>query len=153
MTGRSGGTAPASRRGFVRASFVLAVVVAAVALAIGSGVGRGGPATAAQRAAALDNVVKCPSCDDVSVAQSTAASALAVRREILALARRGVSDRSIESRLVSQYGQGILLAPPASGVLGLVWFVPLVAGLAAVAAVTAVLWRRGRAFARLRRTA
>jgi len=133
-----------------RVSFVLAIVVAAVALAFGSGLGRGGPVTPAQRAAVLDTQIRCPSCDDISVAESTAASALAVRHEVLRLTRAGESDQAIETQLVGQYGESILLSPPTSGLSGLLWLLPLVAGVAAVTAVAVMLWRRARAFHRLR---
>ena len=58
------------------------LVIVAVALAIGSGVFSGKPETAAQRAARIEAVVRCPSCVDVSVAQSQETTALAVRHEI-----------------------------------------------------------------------
>jgi cytochrome c-type biogenesis protein CcmH/NrfF len=152
VPGRPGAGGAAPRALLRRGSFVLALVVTAVALAVGSGLGRGGPVPAAARAAALDARIRCPSCVDVSVAQSTATSAIAVRDEVLHLARGGLSDQAIEARLVAQYGPSILLSPPASGLLGLVWFVPLAAALAAVGAVAAMLWRRARAFRRLRGT-
>ena len=55
-----------------RASFVLALAVLAAALVVGSGVTSSAAPTAAQRAAALETQIRCPSCEDVSVAQSSA---------------------------------------------------------------------------------
>lgn len=129
------------------------LVVLVVALAIGSGLGSGGHQTAAQRAAALDSQIKCPSCDDLSVAQSSASAAVAVRHEVLRLARRGETDQQIEDALVSQYGPTILLRPPTSGLTSLVWIVPAVAGTTAVVALGVLFWRRGREMVRLRRGA
>ena len=133
-----------------RASFVLALVALTVALVIGSGVTSSAAPSAAQRAAALDTQIRCPSCEDISVAQSSASSAIAVRREVASLAAAGESDRAIEQRLVAQYGPSILLSPPDSGLSSLVWLVPLVAGILALAALGAFFWRRSRSWRRLR---
>ena len=121
-----------------------------MALAIGSGVGQGGHQSPDQRAAALDAQLRCPSCDDLSVAQSSASAAVAVRHEVLHLARRGWSDQRIDDRLVGQYGPTILLRPPTSGLASLVWIVPAVAAAGALAALGALFWRRSRQMARLR---
>ena len=51
--------------------------------------------TPAQRAAALDAQLRCPSCDDVSVANSSAASAVAIRQLVLADTNAGESDQAI----------------------------------------------------------
>lgn len=133
-----------------RASFVLALVVLAVALVIGSGVTSGAPPSAAQRAAELETEIRCPSCEDISVAQSSTASAVAVRHEVGRLAAAGTSDRAIEERLVAQYGPSILLQPPDSGLSSLVWLLPLVAGILAVGGLLAFFWRRSRTWRRLR---
>jgi cytochrome c-type biogenesis protein CcmH len=127
------------------------LVVLAAALVVGSGVGQGGHRTPAQRAAALDAELRCPSCEDLSVAQSSASSAVAVRHEVLRLARQGRSDQQIEDALVGQYGTTILLRPPTSGLASLVWIVPGLAGIAAAAALGVLFWRRGRQMAELRR--
>ena len=130
---------------------VVLLVVLAVALAIGGGLGSGGRQTAAQRAAALDSQIRCPSCDDQSVAQSSASAAVAVRHEVARLARQGRSNQEIENALVDQYGSTILLRPPTSGLTALVWLIPAVAGAVAVAAIGVLFWRRGREMSRLRR--
>lgn len=129
---------------------VVLLVVLAAALVVGSGVVQGGHPTAAQRASALDAELRCPSCEDLSVAQSSASTAVAVRHEVLQLARRGESDQQIEDTLVGQYGTAILLRPPTSGLASLVWIVPALAGIAAVGALGVLFWRRSRQMARLR---
>lgn len=127
------------------------LAVLAAALLVGSGVGQGGHQTPAQRASALDAGIRCPSCEDLSVAQSSASTAVAVRHEVLQLVRRGESDQEIEDALVGQYGTAILLRPPTSGLASLVWIVPAVAGFAAAAALGVLFWRRSRQMSRLRR--
>jgi cytochrome c-type biogenesis protein CcmH len=97
--------------------------------------------TAQSRISHLESLVRCPSCEDLSVAQSNATSALAVRHEIAQGVRRGESDSRILTSLESAYGTSILLSPPTSGLGALLWLVP--AGLALAFGATVVrLWRR-----------
>jgi cytochrome c-type biogenesis protein CcmH len=126
------------------------LVVLAVALAIGNGLGSSAPPTLAQRAAAIEGNLRCPSCEDLSVAQSTTSSALAVRREVNQLLAAGASDAQIEQRLVAQYGPSILLRPPTSGLSAVVWILPAVAGALALGALGTLFWRRSRQLSRLR---
>lgn len=127
----------------------LLLAVLGVALAIGSGVGAGGRQSEAQRAAQLESEIRCPSCEDLSVAQSSASAAVAVRHEIARLVAKGETDQQIEARLVAQYGPTILLRPPASGLTSLVWYLPAAAGAAAFAVLGALFVRRSRALRRL----
>jgi cytochrome c-type biogenesis protein CcmH/NrfF len=62
------------RRVATAAVWVALAVVLAVALAFGASRGAG-TQTPAERAAALDGILKCPSCDGISVADSSAATA------------------------------------------------------------------------------
>ncbi len=93
------------------------------------------------RIAHLESLVKCPSCDDLSVAQSNATSALAVRNDIANRVRAGQSDNRILTSLESTYGASILLSPSTSGLGALLWLVPL-AALAALFVAGLRLWRR-----------
>jgi cytochrome c-type biogenesis protein CcmH/NrfF len=137
--------APARRPLWFRMGLPLVVLV--VALVIGSGVFSGQPQTNAQRASAIASVVRCPSCIDVSVAQSEETTALAVRHEIERLVAHGRSTAEIKATLVSQYGQTILLEPPG---FALTWIVPIVLGAAAVGVIGVLFWRRSRQFAATR---
>jgi cytochrome c-type biogenesis protein CcmH len=138
-----------SRRAPRWASFALLLVVLAAALAIGAGRGSG-PSTNAQRAAALETQIRCPSCQAVSVADSNASSAVAVRHQISQMVAAGDTDSQIEAALVARYGRGILLSPPVSGWSALVWVIPVVAGVTALAALGVVFWRRGNELRHLR---
>jgi len=89
-------------------------------------------------------VIRCPSCDGISVADSSASTAEAVRQAVLARVQAGQSDARIEAYLVSRYGPDILLRPPVSGVTAWVWVLPPVGLAAAVAVLVVVLWRRRR---------
>jgi cytochrome c-type biogenesis protein CcmH len=132
------------------AQVLLPLTVLAVALVIGTGAFNASPQTAAQRAASIEAGIRCPSCTDVSVAQSNATTAIAVRHQIESMVQAGRSTASIEQALVSEYGQTILLVPPDTGGIPLIYVVPLVAGVAAVAGVGLLFWRRSRQFQALR---
>jgi cytochrome c-type biogenesis protein CcmH len=96
----------------------------------------------AARIAAIEADVKCPSCEDLSVAVSTAPTAKAVRQVIVQRVDAGASTASIEQYLIGRYGPSILLRPPTSGLSGLVWEVPLAVAAVAVVALGTVFWRR-----------
>ena len=132
------------------ARVLLPLAVVAVALVIGSGVFDATPPTAAQRAAAIEAGVRCPSCTDLSVAQSNATTAIAVRHQIESMVAAGQSTADIEQTLVSEYGQTILLVPPDAGGVPVIWIIPAVLGAAAVAGVGVLFWRRSREFGELR---
>ncbi len=128
----------------------LPLVVLAVALVIGSGAFRSAPQSPSQRAAAIEAGVRCPSCTDLSVAQSNATTAIAVRHQIESMVAAGRSTADIDRTLVSEYGQTILLVPPDAGGIPLFSLVPIVLGAAALAGVGIGFWRRSRAFSALR---
>ncbi len=128
---------------------VLALVLAA-ALAVGGGLFSSAPATDAQRAAAIDAQLRCPSCIDATVADSSASAAVAVRHEVARLVAEGETAPQIDAALVSRYGSTILLRPPTSGLAAVVWVVPAVAGAAALGAVVVLFWRRSRQLGRFR---
>jgi cytochrome c-type biogenesis protein CcmH/NrfF len=124
----------------------LPLIVLAVALVIGSGAFDSGAPTPAQRAAAIEATVRCPSCTDLSVAQSNATTAIAVRHQVEGMVAAGRSAADIDQVLVSEYGQTILLVPPDAGGVPLIWIIPLVLGAGALVCVGVVFWRRSRAF-------
>jgi len=126
-----------------RLPWLVIVLVLAVALAIGAQ-GRSGPMTQAQRVKHIASEIRCPTCRNQSAAESDAAAAKAVRDEIDRRVRAGQSDGQVVAFLVSRYGSDILLKPEASGVASLVWVLPVVAVVVAVAAL-AIAFRRWRA--------
>jgi cytochrome c-type biogenesis protein CcmH len=82
-------------------------------------------ASAQGRIAHLESLVKCPACDDLSVAQSNATSSIAVRHDITRRVQEGESDNKILTSLEATYGTSILLSPSTSGLGLLLWLVPL----------------------------
>jgi cytochrome c-type biogenesis protein CcmH len=132
---------------WVRVSLPVAVLV--VALVIGSGALSSTPPTASQRSAALEAGVRCPSCTDLSVAESNATTAIAVRHQIESMVAAGRSDADIDRTLVSEYGQTILLIPPDAGGVPLIWIIPIVLGSGALVAMGVLFFRRSREFGAL----
>jgi len=84
------------------------------------------------RIAHLETLVKCPSCDDISVAVSNSTSAIAVRHEITASVKSGKTDTEILTSLENRYGTQILLSPSTSGIGTILWLGPLLVVLAIV---------------------
>jgi cytochrome c-type biogenesis protein CcmH len=84
------------------------------------------------RIAHLETLVKCPSCDDISVAVSNSTSAIAVRHEIAASVKSGKTDTEILTSLENRYGTQILLSPSTSGIGTILWLGPLLVVLAIV---------------------
>ena len=126
-----------------RLPWLLMALVLAVALAIGAQ-GHSGPRTEAQRVKHIASEIRCPTCRNQSAAESDAAAAKAVRDEITRRVRAGESDGEIVAFMVSRYGSDILLKPEGSGVASLVWALPVVAVVVALAGL-AVAFRRWRA--------
>lgn len=122
---------------------VLGVVLCG-ALLVGSRVFDHTPLSVTQRASALEATLKCPSCQDLSVAQSTSASSLAVRTFVFDHLNQGWSDGQIVSALEQRYGTAIMLVPPASGLGILLWLVPLalLMGLLGITIAFALRYRR-----------
>jgi cytochrome c-type biogenesis protein CcmH len=116
---------------------VALLAVAALAIALHPG-GSG----ASARITHLESIVRCPSCDDLSVGESNATSALAVRHEIAAKVHEGQSDNQILTSLESVYGTSILLNPPTSGLGSLLWIVPVLVVLLLIGSALRLTRRR-----------
>ena len=98
--------------------------------------------SAQSRIVHLESLVKCPSCENLSVAQSNATSSVAVRDEIRHRVLAGESDNQILTSLEATYGTSILLSPSTSGLGAVLWLAPLVLVLALVLAMVRLSRRR-----------
>jgi len=125
----------------LKVSYGLLAVVVAVGLLLAT---RTAVATdPIDRAHAVAETIKCPTCRGQSVAQSDAPASAAIRTEITRRIDAGESNDAIRNYFAAQYGEDILLRPAASGFGGLVWVVP-VAVVAAAALALAFAFRRWR---------
>lgn len=136
---------PAPTRPTGRAAWIpwlaLALVVV-VTLAVGT-FGQAEP-SAAQRGRDLAETIKCPSCQGQSAATSDTPSSQGIRGLIKERIAAGDSDEAIRDAVVTQY-PGSSLDPSGSGFSGLVWAVPVVVVVAAVAGLVYRFrdWRPG----------
>ena len=93
----------------------------------------------------LERDLICPTCHE-SLAASNSPIADRMRAFIRARIAAGDTKSEIESKLVDQFGEAVLAAPPKSGFNLLAWVLPL-AGIVLAAGIVAVLayrWSRGR---------
>ena len=125
-------------------------VVLVTALAIGT-FDDDGPRTAADRSAALAASIRCPTCKSQSALDSDAPAARAIRTEIGRRVAAGETDAQIRAYLVSRYGEQALLRPRGSGLSGLVWALPVVALVVALAGLVAAFARWRSQFAVVQR--
>ena len=90
--------------------------------------------------------MKCLACAGESVANSQAPLAIEMRGQIRTQMRAGKTDDEILTFFADRYGTRVLLTPSASGLVSLVWILPVVVAAAAACGL-------GLAFARWRRLA
>ncbi len=79
------------------------------------------------RAQAIAATLRCPVCQNESVADSPAELAAQMRALIREKLAAGETGEQIVAYFVSKYGDWILLEPPRRGVLWIVWIAPAVA--------------------------
>jgi len=118
---------------------ILAALLVALALAA--------PASASERhptLAELEHEVMCPTCHTL-LELSHAPVAQRMRTFIRERIAAGDTKNEIKTRLVAEFGEGVLAAPPARGFGLVAWLLPIVGLLGSGAVVAAVAWRWRRA--------
>ena len=138
-------TAPAVRKPLRRTWGPWLPLIAVVVIALGVGiVGSTGPATNSDRVFAIARQIKCPVCNGETVAESNVEISRDIRADIARRVEQGQSDEQILSFIDAQYhDKGLILTPSASGLVGLIWVLPVVALVVALAGL-AVAFRRWR---------
>ena len=94
--------------------------------------------------AELEGEVMCPVCG-TTLDQSSSPAAEQIKRVIARRIAAGDTKSEIKDRLVANYGQSILAAPPHHGFGLLAWWLPIVGIIVAAAVVGAGAWRWSRA--------
>jgi cytochrome c-type biogenesis protein CcmH/NrfF len=93
--------------------------------------------------AELEGEVMCPVCE-TTLDQSSSPAAQQIKRVIAMRIAAGDTKTQIKDRLVAEYGDAILAAPPREGFGLVAWWLP-VAGIVAAAVVVGVgAWRWAR---------
>jgi cytochrome c-type biogenesis protein CcmH/NrfF len=88
----------------------------------------------------LEGEVMCPVCG-TTLDQSDSPAAQQIKRVIARRIAAGDTKSEIEDRLVANYGDAILAAPPHHGFGLLAWWLPIAGIVAAAAAVGVGAWR------------
>ncbi len=104
---------------------------------------RGGDPSPAAHARALAEEFRCPECQGLSAADSSAPTARAIRADIRERIEAGQSDGEIRQSMVDRFGESILLKPEGGGLGLLVWGLPVAALIVGGGGLVFVL-RRGR---------
>jgi cytochrome c-type biogenesis protein CcmH len=127
------------RRRRVSPTLVLACLGGLV-VAIAVGLASFGSPSSADRARSLDEQLRCPVCQGVSIADSPSESATQMRAVVRERLAAGDDDDDVRAYFVARFGPSVLLAPPGDGLGGLLWVAP---GASMLAGAT-VLLRRSR---------
>lgn len=95
-----------------------------------------------QQVKRLSEELRCLVCQNQTLADSDAALAEDLRKEIREMAAKGMSDQQITDYLVSRYGDFVRYRPPLKGSTFLLWLGPFVLLLASAAGLVLMLRRR-----------
>lgn len=99
------------------------------------------PPSLQEQVRAVASTLRCPVCQDLSVADSPSAIAREMRSSIAKDLLAGRSPDEIRSSFVRAYGDWILLEPPTGGLDLLAWVLPAVCILVALGAAGAIVSR------------
>lgn len=79
------------------------------------------------RAYALEQRLRCPTCKSVAITESQSQTAASMRQIVADQVAAGRSDEQIIAYFTDRYGQWVLLDPPVGGQTLLLWLLPLLA--------------------------
>jgi cytochrome c-type biogenesis protein CcmH len=135
---------PARRRGRgTLVAVVAAMAVAVVALVVVASRGPTHPPTFSERVDAIASNLRCPVCQNLSVADSPSEIARDMRAEIGRRLRAGQTPEQIDAFFTAKFGRWILLTPDPGGIGLFAWLTPVLV-IAGGGALAYVLVRRRR---------
>ena len=132
-----------SRRGLVvgRYGYLFLAVVVAVLLILGDSTKSTTPDAA--RIAYLESIIRCPSCADLSIADSEATSATGLRTQVTNDVHEGLADQAIEAQVEKEF-VGTLLIPTGGEGVAIVLIPALIIVVGAVTFIVVILRRTRR---------
>lgn len=89
--------------------------------------------------------LRCPMCQNETLADSNAPIARDLRHQVFALMQQGKSDTEIKQYLVDRYSDYVLYDPPVNAATWLLWFGPLLILLIGTVVVVVTIRKRARA--------
>jgi cytochrome c-type biogenesis protein CcmH len=92
----------------------------------------------------IESEIVCPVCAPATLDQSSSAVAQRMKRFITRRRAAGDTKSEIESKLVAQFGEQVLAAPPKKGFNLIAWVLPIVGVVAGAAVLAALAWRWSR---------
>lgn len=92
----------------------------------------------------LTQQLRCPMCQNETLADSNAPIARDLRNQIFQLMQQGKSDDEIKQYLVARYSDYVLYDPPLKPGTWLLWFGPLLILCGGAGVVIAAIRKRGR---------
>ena len=93
----------------------------------------------------LTQQLRCPMCQNETLADSNAPIARDLRNQIFQLMQHGQSDEQIKQYLVARYSDYVLYDPPLKPGTMLLWFGPLLVLLGGAGVVLMAIRKRSRA--------
>lgn len=121
------------------------LLASAVALAVVAVRGSAPPGNLQDRVRSVASALRCPVCQNLSVADSPSRLATQMRATIGRELQAGRTAAQIREEFASAYGEWILMAPPKHGIDIAVWLAPLILlfGGLAIAVVAVRRWTSG----------
>jgi cytochrome c-type biogenesis protein CcmH len=92
----------------------------------------------------LTHQLRCPMCQNETLADSNAPIARDLRNQIFQMMQQGKSDEEIKQYLVARYSRFVLYDPPLTPGTWLLWFGPLLILLGGAGVVLVAIRKRSR---------
>jgi cytochrome c-type biogenesis protein CcmH len=120
------------------------MVTGLVALIVVGVRGEAPPTTLAAKAHQIAATLRCPICEDLSVADSPAPLAGQMRQQINQQLAAGKTAEQIRQNFVASYGDSVLLSPPHQGIGQIAYLLPILVLAAGLTAAVLLLrnWRK-----------
>lgn len=97
-----------------------------------------------QRFEQLTEELRCPKCQNQNIAGSNAPIAEDMREQVYERIRAGQSDEEIVGAMVERFGEFVHYRPPLNRSTLMLWFGPLLLGLAGLLVIIAIIRRNRR---------